>query len=255
MSRGSGKGSTLRAMARAAALALAAATLTPGPARADQLGPEPGAGMFSPPSGAMILTRELRRSLSDGKAIITRRSYEIRIVPERGGFRVDGHLVSVDVDVPPRLMALALLERLRSDDGLFPIHLTTRGLIAEQQGAANIGNPQTRQLAESMIAKAPLPAGQRGDARSFITTLLAHPEIAGGHWPAELFHPMTGTRSDMRDYAMADGAPAHIRVSITAHGDGPGGLLQSFERVILTTASHSPPQESHERWTLSPQGR
>ena len=126
MRRAFGKSGALRA----AALALALGCLPHAPASADQLGPEPGAGMFNPPPGPMILTRELRRSLSDGKAIITRRSYEIRFAPERGGFRVDGRLVDVDVDVPPRLAPLALLERLRGDDGLFPIHLTTRGLIA-----------------------------------------------------------------------------------------------------------------------------
>ena len=210
--------------------------------------------MFSPPPGLMILTRALRRSLSDGKEVVTRRSYEIRFVAEAGGFRVDGRLVSVEVEVPPRLAALAAMERARADDGLFPLHLTPRGLIAEQQDETNPGTPQTRQLADRMIAKMPIPPGERVDARGFITTLLAHPEIAGGHWPAELFHPMSGTSEESRDYALADGSPARITATITAHGDGPGGLLQSFERVIVTQ-THGMAQENHERWTLLPPGK
>ena len=233
---------------------LGAAGVSPSHAHADQLGPEPGEGMFSPPPGPMILTRALRRSLSDGKEVVTRRSYEIRFVAEAGGFRVDGRLVSVAVEVPPRLAALAAMERARPDDGLFPLHLTARGLIAEQQAEANLGTPQTRQLAESMIAKMPIRPGERGEARGFISTLLAHPEIAGGHWPAELFHPMTGTREESRDYALPDGSPARITVTIRAHGDGPGGLLQSFERVIVTN-THGAAQENHELWTLSPPGK
>lgn len=241
----------MRASARLWAVLLALAAVACGVARADQLGPEPGRGMFDPPASPMILTRELRRSLSDGKEIVTRRSYEIHFVTEPGGYRVDGRLLSVDVSVPPRLQALGELERIRSDEGLFPMHVTSRGMIVDQQVQATMGAPQTRHLAESMIARSPLPSNERSGALGFIAAILAHPEIAGGHWPAELFHPLTGTRSDANTYTLPDGGAGRMTITIDAKGDGPGGTLQFFERTIVTEAG-STPQISHESWTLVP---
>ena len=104
-----------------------------------------------------------------------------------------------------------------------------------------------------MIAKSPLPPGQRGSAKGFVATLLAHPELASGHWPAELFHPMTGTRRDMRDYTLADGSPGTTTVDVDARGDGPGGLLQRYHRTIVTEAGGSL-QRSEEIWTLTAAG-
>ena len=234
--------------------ALLLAVLPGQSARADQPGPQAGAGMFNPPPSPMLLTRELRRSLSDGKEVISRRSYAVRFTPEAGGgYRVDGRLVAVDVEVPSHLEALAAVERARGDEGLFPIHLTARGLITEQQTVAVRGTPQTRNLVDTMIAKSPLPPGQRGSVKGFVATLLAHPELAGGHWPAELFHPMTGSRREVRDYALADGSPAATTVLIDVQGDGPGGLLQHCHRTIVTEAGGTA-QRSEEIWTLTAAG-
>jgi hypothetical protein len=234
---------------RAALLAFAAITSAATAARADQPGPEAGTGMFSPPAGAMILMRELCRWLSDGNQVVTRRRYEVRFTAEPGGYRVDGRLVSAEADVPPRLEMLAALERARSDEGLFPIHLTARGMIVEQQAEGSVSTPQTRKLAESMIARAPLPTGERSGARGFVSALLAHPEVAGGHWPTELFHPMTGTRTELSSYPLPGGSIGKVTVTIDAHGDGSGGLLQSFARTVVTESGGAP-QQSRERWTL-----
>src|SRR5436309_1976086 len=70
-------------------------------------------GGFSAPSGTLVLTRTLRRPLPGGAEIVSTRSYEIRIVADGDGFRVDGSLLSSEVTAPPSLAALAALERNR----------------------------------------------------------------------------------------------------------------------------------------------
>ena len=65
---------------------------------------------FAPPQSSLVLTRELRRPLADGKEVVTRRSYEIAIVHDGDGYRVDGRLIDVEVDAPPALRALSTLE-------------------------------------------------------------------------------------------------------------------------------------------------
>ena len=84
---------------------------------------------FRPPQEPMVLTRTLRKHLSDGAEIVTRRSYEIHFVPESGGYVVEGRLLSVLVDAPPALQALAEIERARRDKDMFPIKVDRTGRL------------------------------------------------------------------------------------------------------------------------------
>ena len=100
---------------RSSKLVGAASLLALLPLAAAGAAPVAAGGAFSVPSGPLVLTRTLRRPLSDGVEIVSTRSYEIGIVPDGDGFRVEGRLLSSEVTAPPSLAALAALERNRPD--------------------------------------------------------------------------------------------------------------------------------------------
>ena len=110
-------------LAGSAAVMALAAFSTPAPASEQRSAP------FNPPMSPLLLTRSLHRPLPDGKAVVTRRSYEVRISRNAGGFIVEGRLIDCQVEAPPSLAAIAEIERRRPDNGLFPIMLDHRGMI------------------------------------------------------------------------------------------------------------------------------
>ena len=126
---------------------------------------------FAPPLAPMVLTRTLRKPLGGGHEVIARRSYEVRFVPDGDGFRIDGTLITVDVDAPPELSAFAALERARADDNLFPMHVDRNGQFTSVAKAAS--DPAVRgsaELAHAAITRAPLSPEDAAQARAFINS-------------------------------------------------------------------------------------
>jgi hypothetical protein len=133
---------------------------------------------FSPPEGPVTLTRTVRRALPDGKEVVATRSYELRITRDdkgpNGGYRVEGRLLSADVQAPPSLEALAAIERKRSDDGLFPFRLDARGLIAAPLAPGNSASREAAgEAARRAIASGPL--ARRSGARRKVSSARSWP--------------------------------------------------------------------------------
>ena len=209
------------------------------------------AAPFVPPREAMVLTRELRKVMGDGKAFTARRSYAIRFVPEGEGWLVEGSLLSSEVEapsgVPPQL---AELERTRPDTGLFPLRLDRAGMIVGQQGARD---PRTSaallEQARATLARSSLSEAERRGAEALVVKLQAQAKAAGGNWPVDLFRPRDVAHSETRTLPLGPGLEGQVRISVAAQ-ETPGGMMERLERKVVTeTAGTS--RTSVETWTLA----
>ena len=237
-----------RFMLGAALVALTAAPTMP--VRAAAAPGQSAPAVFNPPAGSVLLTRELRKTLSDGKVIVSRRRYAIRFHPNATGYRVDGELVSADVEAPPELAQLADVERTRTDEGLFPLALDRDGLILEQQGADDpAAAARTMAAAREFLAKAQMTDAERAAALAMVAKLQTQARSAGGNWPADLFRPASGEHQESRELPLPDGSTGKVTVTITA-SDAAGGLLDRMQRRVVTELGGSA-RLSTETWTLA----
>ncbi|MCB2079103.1 MAG: hypothetical protein R3E09_01525 [Novosphingobium sp.] len=207
------------------------------------------AGLFQPPQSPMLLTRTLRRPLPDGKQVLTRRSYEVHIVPESNGFRIDGKLVDVVVEAPRKLQALADIERNRPDKGMFPMRLDANGMLLPG------GDPQSGEAVKKAIALVSqelgamkLAAFDMLQAQAFVSQFRQRQGLS--QWPADLFRPVPGQHRETRTIPLPNGARGHVAVDTDATTQGPAGLLSSFTRTV-TTDLEGDARVTYESWTLT----
>lgn len=238
--------------ARSILLAGVAALLpvVPGAAVPERPGDEAPA-RWSPPTGPLLLTRTVYRSLADGKQIIATRRYAIRFSPEGDGYRLDGEMVASEISAPPVLSKLADMERQRPDRGLFPARLDRQGMI--RPGDPVPRDPALRERgmteATAILNKAPLtPEGRRERM-----AVLGQAGNAPGNtvWPAFLFNPGPAERVETRKVPLPGGSEGQIEVRIRVGGLLPGGLPSMLERIVTTRLSGTE-RVSREVWTLAP---
>ncbi|MBS0256067.1 MAG: hypothetical protein JSS36_12900, partial [Proteobacteria bacterium] len=205
--------------ARRLALAalLAGVALAPAPVAQGAARWHAGADRFLAPATPMRLVREWRRSLPDGKEIVSRRTYAVQFVSEGDGFRLDGHLLSVEVEAPAKLEGLARIERARPDEGLFPIRLDASGAIASSAPAPD-GSARARagEIGGTMLGRGVSP-GEARDGATFVQQWQAGTPVT--RWPADLFRPQRGERREARPIQLADGAAGEVEVVTAAQCD------------------------------------
>ena len=217
--------------------------------------PRPAARVFDPPPTPLMLTRTLRHMMHDGTAIVTRRAYRVRFVRDGDGFRLDGTLAEVTVAAPPGLEALAALERLRPDPGLFPMRLDAAGMVLPTIDPAPADpepSPQQRQAigaASADIGRMKLAADAAAQAQGFVARFEARPYRTA--WPLDLFRPAPGMRSDRRTIPLDGGLQGEVTTDIAATSDPATGLLESFTRTVTTDLAGDK-RLVIEEWTLAP---
>ncbi len=211
-------------------------------------------GHFAPNIGIpMVFTRTIERSLSDGAAIIVRRSFLIRFQDVGTGFAVTGEQSDIVVSAPSALSSLAAIERSRVDTSSFPLQLGVNGWImgagdAPDQAALN----EAVAKATALIRAANLPEDEAAQARVFLVNIQKAASDVSSQPPADLFCPPTTKRIDKQSVTLPDGAEGQIEVSFEGKKSPESGLMQSAERSITTTLASSS-RHSSERWNLSPQ--
>ena len=251
MGRGARHGAALIRAGRRALLGLAATAATLpllrfGPAIAQP------AGRFAPPAAPMLYARRLERSLADGAWLVVDRGFAVRFVREGDGFRVDGEQVSVEVEAPPGLDALARLERERVESGLFPLQLDAAGAI---RGLSHVAaSAQLDQAVREVAARierwdhAPV---EREELRAFVEAVHRSAGDLVTELPRDLFAPAEPRREETRAIALPGGGAGRVTVTFTAARDPLTGLMVEARREVVTEVS-ADLRRTIESWRLSP---
>ncbi|MCZ8325711.1 MAG: hypothetical protein O9283_10660 [Sphingomonadaceae bacterium] len=206
---------------------------------------------FTPPTGPVMVSRTLIRALPDGKEVRTIRRYRVWFSPEGEGFRIDGELAEVKVEVPPILEGLAAIERTRTDPGLFPVRLDGMGRI--QPGPAATGDGarvRAAALGQVMLNQATLAPPTRAQASAMLqqVSIAAAGQTA---WPVDLFNPAEAERRERRALALPGGQQGSVEIVVTATGIDRGRLPGQVERLVVTELDGTR-RTSREVWTFVP---
>lgn len=214
-----------------------------------QAAPTQPAALFAPPQTNMVLTRTVRRALSGNRELVVRRSYQVRIVPDGQGYRVEGALTGCTVEAPGSLQALAEIERKRPDTAMFPITLDGNGMI-RSGSATGPGESLDRaaDVASERLDAMRLSPRDLDQARAFVRQVQAR--AVGSQWPADLFHPAPGQRVERRSIPLPGGGTGSVTIEIAVRGTQEGGLLASLERVVITELDGDR-RVTREEWTLA----
>lgn len=241
----SGLGNDLRAALLAGcAFALASS------ASAGSVAQAPTVAAFTAPAGPIVLTRELRRTIGRSKQIVTRRSYEIRFVPEGNGWRVDGTLISSEVEAPPEIAELAALEKTRKDVGLFPLTLDSQGMIVAQRAPTDaVTTDKARIAANKAVEKINMTSTDKTVAKQMIQTIATQSQASGGNWPVDLFRPPAEPVIDVRNIPLPGGNQGRVTVTMQARPNSADGLRQVDRRVLTEIGGTS--RLSEETWSMT----
>lgn len=211
---------------------------------------EAGPAMFAPPEAPLVLTRALLLPFPDGRQIVVTRKYEVRFSRTDTGFRVEGRLLETGVEAPPRLSALAEMERRRPEVGLFPVLLDQQGIVLEPSpGSAEVMT--ARQAAagvRAIVAKSATPPGLREEIVGALESLTSGARRSA--WPPFLFNPGNAERSDSRTITLPDGTTGTVETRIRVEGLLVGGLPRRIERNV-TTQLEGTQRVTREVWTFS----
>ncbi len=235
-------------LAGAAALINTAAGAAEVPATATSA---PSPASFTAPTGPVMVSRTLIRTLPDGKEIRTTRRYRVWFRPDSEGFRIDGELADVKVEVPPVLERLAAIERARTDPGPFPVRLDSAGRILPGPAAPGDGaRMRAAALGQDMLDQSTLAPEARGQA----SVMLQQVSIAASGqtaWPADLFNPAEAERREHRALALPGGQQGSVEIVVMASGRSPGRLPGQVERLVVTELDGTR-RTSREVWTFEP---
>lgn len=206
--------------------------------------------LFAPPEAPLVLTRSLYLPFPDGRQIAVTRKYEVRFSRTDAGFRVEGRLLDTQIDAPPRLSALADMERRRREAGLFPVLLDQRGMILESPAASEEVRSATQAAAgaRAIVAKSATPPGLREEIGGALESLTG--TATRSAWPPFLFNPGNAERSDSRTITLPDGATGKVETRIHVDGLLVGGLPRRIERNV-TTHFEGTQRVTREVWTFS----
>jgi hypothetical protein len=207
---------------------------------------------FAPPEGEpMLLTRTLRRELSDGKAIVATRTYRVSFARSAGGWTVDGVLIASEIEAPPAVAALASIERQRPDDALFPIRLDPTGVIQPRANPISPDGASWRAAFDVAIKLVSLPSASGGTSPGPVIQQLQSVAGAGSLsiWPVTLFLPRADTTREERRFALPEGGEGVIVTELERlPADGLDTMGKATRTVVTQVAGTR--RVTHEQWSL-----
>ena len=202
------------------------------------------------PSRPMTLTRTLDRMLFDGKILSVRRVWRVGFAQLDGGWRVDGDLLSVDVDAPPKLAALASMERDRTADESFPVTLDANGLIVFTSiRDSGVDMDRVSRAALKIIRDSGASDKVLQDTRLFLAQLDQAAIALISQFPQDLFFPAAEPFSERRMMDLPNGLVGEMEMIYSAKVHAENGLLDKSERRVVTRIGDET-THSAERWEL-----
>lgn len=205
---------------------------------------------FKPPAEALIISRTVIRELSDGKQIKVVRRYAAQFETDAQGFRLDGKLIDVVVDVPPMLNSLAEIERSRNDSGMFPVYISPNGSILSKSNESAIDQNARKNMAAratAMLADSGMPQQNLQISSQFVANFMQ--SGSGSPWPVDLFLVRPGEHRQSRVISLPGGAEGRIEVVTIVKSLLPIGLPQTVDRTVVTQTAGSR-RVSHEIWNF-----
>lgn len=204
----------------------------------------------TPPKEPCLLTRRLERGLRDDKAVTVTRVWRVEFATQARGFAVSGEQISVNVDAPARLAAIAEIEENRSTQELFPVLLGPDGAIM----AAGENTTQASFEAAVKTAQELLRGGNGQELGSAaLGQYLAQLQRAGSShldiWPRDLFYPSIEPYSQTKRIALPGGRNGEFELSWEASAHDGSGLLKQARRQIITRIGLNT-RRSSEDWSL-----
>lgn len=152
------------------------------------------------------------------------RSWGVLFEYQNNGIGIKGEQIDVAVDAPPSLDSLALAEKNRSTNGLWPIRLSSNGLIL----ASGTPDGVSGSIAHSWPASA-----------SLLNRL-----------PDDLFYPSLGPLKSVQAIAMPNGMVGEFAVEYAASSAAGSDWLHRAERRVITRLGGTQ-ETAIERWLLT----
>lgn len=209
-------------------------------------------GEFHAPADPMVLSRQVHRSLADGKELVVTRHYRVNFRPNTKGYLIEGEWLSTDVDAPPRLANLAALEKARATTTIFPIQLDHAGMIMSRENHRSPAlNENEAQAARQLIDGAELKPAAEHQAIEFLDQVAKQTGPVISHWPASLFRPGPFNSEIQRELPPTNGESGMAIISISAQSTKPCSLMKKLERKVKTVIGGQM-RETREIWTLDP---
>ncbi|MEM7780484.1 MAG: hypothetical protein AAF697_08860 [Pseudomonadota bacterium] len=207
------------------------------------------------PEGPCRLARTLFRSLSDGNEIRVSRQWNVRFVASgdnlTAGFAIEGEQVSVEVEAPASLARLGEIEERRSTAGMWPIRLTSNGLIVSAgRGMTAADLDEALRVARDLIASRYGEQNAQAMVRSFAAELQRAGASLLGQLPDDLFFPSIGPISLSREVELPDGQVGGLSIFYDAIAVPSRGWLASAERRVVTRLAGTE-QTAREYWSMT----
>ena len=217
-----------------------------------QLSPARATSKVTSPTSPMLLTRKLSRGLSDGEAVIVTRQWRLQFSQESRGVSISGEQTDVSVDAPPPLARIAQIEEQRSTADMFPILLSSEGVImAAGENTSQASIDAALKAAEEVMMARGLAQASAAQQRQVMAQLQAAGSSFLDEMPGDLFYPSTTPVREVRRMPLGDGAFGEFEVSWEASAGADTGLLESATREVITRIGASE-RRSSENWRLEP---
>ena len=216
------------------------------------LGLAQAATKVTSPTFPMLLTRKLSRGLRDGNAVVVTRQWRVEFSQESRGVTITGEQTAVSVSAPPALAQLAQIEEERATDGMFPILLSSDGVImAAGENTSQASIDAALKAAEEVMMARGLAQASAAEQRQVMAQLQAAGSSFLDEMPGDLFYPSTTPLREVRQVPLGEGMVGEFEVSWEASAEAETGLLENARREVITRIGESE-RRSSENWRLEP---